>query len=428
MTRTRILEAAIGAVILGFVLSSVGCGAGSNCSSATPGAGGGTGGGASGTSQGASGCTSTGGGGGGGGGTGGGGGGGGGTGGGAYLFIADAGGIQGEFLDPSTGQISVTSNWSTVTVDTNVPGAWMAVSQAKYLYVGYPDVGQIYGFAIAQNGTVTFLNNGLPYSAGYLINGSSPAAQAMITNPAGTLLFVVDPSIGQLHTYQIGTDGSLNEASSSPIYMPSGFVPYNLATDGLGAYLYVSDIESGNVTGQVAAYSIGASGALTPLTGSPFAMNLQQMQGDSSGKFMVGATAGSFIPDNNVYLATVGSDGVLSTPVAYPAADSPQTVAVQPSSGGGGLVYTFDLNGGVEGFQIDPSKGALLTLTGSPFNVPGATGQFDPAGQYLFVTEKGINNTANIMDVYNLTSSSNLTKFFGSVGWTAGAWAVTDAP
>lgn len=418
MKRSRILMAASVLLIMILALGSVGCGGPKGCSTSVPGNTGGTSSGtAGGSSPGQSACSPT---------TGGGGTGGG-TAGGTYLFIADAGGIQGEMLNPTSGQITVTSNWNAVNVDTNVPGTWMAVSQAKYLYVGYPAVGQIYGFAIAQNGTVTFLNGGTPFSAGYLINGYSLAAQAMITNPAGTLLFVVDPAVGQLHTYQIGSDGSLNEASNSPIFMPSGFLPYNLATDGLGAYLYVSDLESGNVTGQVAAYSVGTGGGLTAVPGSPFAMKLQQMQGDSSGKYMVGTTAGFSIPDNNVYLAAIGTNGVLSTPVAYAAADSPQTVAVQPNQGGT-LVYTFDLNGGVEGFQIDTSQGKLVTLAGSPFNIPGANGQFDPAGQYLFVAEQSTGSSTNILDVYDLTSSTNLTQNLASVGWSSGAWAGTDTP
>lgn len=418
MKRARFLVAAGTLLIVVLAWGAVGCGGPKGCSAAVPGQNGGSSGGTGGgSSPGPNACTPS----------NSGGGGGGTTAGGTYLLIADAGGVQGEMLNPTAKQISVTSNWSPVNVDTNVPGTWMAVSQSKYLYVAYPSVGQIYGFAIAQNGVASFLNSGVPYSAGYLINGFSPGDQAMIANPAGTLLFVLDPSIGQLHTYQIDSGGGLTEASNSPIYMPSGFVPFNLSTDGLGAYLYVSDIESGNVTGQVAGYSIGTGGALTALPGSPFAMKLQQMQGDSSGKYMVGTTAGLFVPDNNVYLASIGSNGVLSTPVAYPAADSPQTVAVQPNQGGT-LVYTFDLGGGVEGFQIDTSKGTLLTSAGSPFNIPGATGQFDPAGQYLFVAEQNSGSATNILDVYDLTSTSNLTNVFASVGWSSGAWVVTDTP
>jgi len=417
MERTRILAATGLMLIAALMLATVACSGPSGCSLAVPGQNGGSSGGTgNGSTPGSNACSPS-------------------TGGntgsttsaGSYLFIADAGGIAGEMLNPSASQITATTNWNPVSVDTNLTGTWTAVAQSKYLYVGYPSIGQIYGLAIAQDGTVSLLNSGTPFAAGYLINGYSLAAQAMITNPAGTLLFVLDPSVGQLHTYQIATDGGLSEASNSPIYMPSGFLPYNLATDGLGAYLYVSDLENGNVTGQVAAYGIGSDGSLTAVTGSPFAMKLQQMQGDSSGKYMVGTTAGVYVPDDNVYLAAIGTNGVLSTPVAYAATDSPITVAVQPNQGGT-LVYTFDLNGGVEGFQIDTSKGALVTVAGSPFNIPGASGQFDPSGQFLFVAEQSIDATTNILDVYDLSATSNLTKYLATVGWSSGAWSVTDTP
>lgn len=417
MKRTRILVAASLMLIVMLAIGSIGCAAPKGCSTAVPGQNGGTSSGAgNGSSTGASACSST-------NSTGTGTG----TGGGTYLFIADAGGIQGEMLNPSAAKVSVTSNWNTVNVDTNVPGSWMAVSQAKYEYVAYPGVGQIYGFAIAQDGTVAFLNSGVAFAASYLVGGSAGGSQAMIANPAGTLLFVLDSTLEQVHIYQIGSGGGLTEASNSPVYLPSGFQPYNLAMDGLGAYLYVSNINNLSVTTEVAGFSVASDGSLTALPNSPFTTNLQQMQGDSSGKYMVGTSAGTFVADNHVYLSTIGSNGTLSTPVAYPTSDSPLTLTVQPNQGGT-LVYTFDLSGGVEGFQIDTSKGTLVTLIGSPFNIPGASGQFDPAGQYLFVAEQSINNPTNILDVYDVSSSTNLTTFFASVGWSSGAWAVTDTP
>jgi len=340
--------------------------------------------------------------------------------GGTYLFIADAGNVQGETLDTSTGKISVTSNFSPIQLPTNEPGTWMAVANGTYLYSGYPTIGEIYGWLIAQDGTVSFLNSQQPFPASFLIAGFSNGTQAMITNPAGTLLFIADPINEQVHTFQIGTSGGLTETNA--VFMPSGFIPYNLAMDGLGAYLYVSNVSNGGVTTEVAGFSVGSDGGLTALPNSPFQMSMQQMQGDSSGKYMIGTTASFFPADDNVYMSTIQSNGVLSAPVAFAAADSPQLVTVQPSQGGV-LAYTFDLGGGVEGFQI--SNGALAPVSGSPFNIPGAMGQFDPSGKFLFVTEESPGSSTNILDVYDVSASSTLTTIFGSVGWSPGAWAVT---
>ena len=88
--------------------------------------------------------------------------GGGGTGTGAtYLFVADAGGIQGEVLDATAGTIKITPGFGTVSVP-NVPSEWMAIANAEFMYVGYPSTGQIYGWSIAGVGRSPFSTAGRP--------------------------------------------------------------------------------------------------------------------------------------------------------------------------------------------------------------------------------------------------------------------------
>ena len=414
MTRSRILLAIGLMLVLAMALGLVGCGGGS-CTSAMSGStSSGAGGSVGGASPPASACTLA------------AGNGGGGTAGGTYLFIADAGGIQGEVLNPSSGSITVTSNFGTVQVATSEPGSWVVIAQQQYLYSVYPSIGEIYGWAIAGNGTVTPLNNDQPFAASFLVSGTTNGTQAVIGNPAGTLLFLVDPVNEAVHTFQVGTGGGLTEAAIT--YMPSGFQPYNVATDGLGKYLYVSNIVGFANTTLVAAYSIGSDGTLTPL-GSPFASSLMQMQGDSSGNFMIG-TQGGLTGDPNLYVATISQTGATAgtfTSVAAFAtqASSPTTVAVQPSQGGV-LVYSFDSNGGsVEGFQINASNGTLTNALGSPFSISGVFGEFDQNGKYLFVVEDQSGLTSSVMDAYDV-SNPNLQTPVASVGWGTGAWSIAD--
>lgn len=344
--------------------------------------------------------------------------------GGTYLYIADAGGIQGEVIDVTTKSLKVTPGFGTVSVPTNVPGNWMVTAQAKYMYTGYTSIGDIYGWALVGNGSITFVNSGQPFTATYLTGATSGGPQAMITNPAGTLLFATDPVGEQVHVYQIGSGGVLTEASTSPLTLPSGFEPYNLATDGLGKYLYVSNLVAGTTTSEVAIYTIASTGALTVVTGSPFASTLQQMQGESSGKYMIGITSNFLSADGNVYVATIDqSTGAFSGVTPFASGGFPNSLAVQPSSGGN-LVYTFD--GGVEGFQLNLSTGALTAISGSPFTSSGVNGQFDQNGKILFVVESTAPTT--ILDAYDLTSSTSATTPIASVGWTQGAWAAADVP
>jgi 6-phosphogluconolactonase (cycloisomerase 2 family) len=345
----------------------------------------------------------------------------------ALLFIADAGGIQGETLFASSGSITITPNFGTVSVPTNVPGDWMVVAQGKYMYTAYTAIGDIYGWSIAGTGLITPLGGVSPLAASYLLQAGQSGSQYMIANPAGTLLFVADSTGDQVFVYQIGTDGSLTLASS--VTMPTGFTPFNLATDGLGKYLFVSDIV-GLSTTQVAIYSIGASGALQVL-GAPIPLNLQQMQGEASGQFMVGTTAGFSSSDNNVYvmsLAAIQTTGTL-TVTSFPTQGTPSSVAVQPNPGGN-LVYTFDFpnsgsNGTIEGFQLSSSTGTLAGISG--ISAIGASGEFDPSGQFLFVIESS-NGAASALDAFDVTSTPALATPLANVGWAPGAWQPTDVP
>lgn len=350
----------------------------------------------------------------------------------AYLFIADAGGVKGEIFDNSAATISLNPNFNggQAPVSTNVPGGWIALAQEQYLYAGYADIGEIYGWSIAGDGTLTSVS-GAPYPATELLDDAygtllSPT-QAMITNPAGTLLFTIDETNEQVNVYQIGTDGSLTGPVS--VQLPSGFKPFNLATDGLGKYLYVSN-DTGVETTEVAVYGIGSTGTLTS-AGSPQALAMRQMQGDSAGKYMIG-TPGGQNGQSLLYVMSVNqSTGALTAVGGSPFAtqNPPVTVAVQPNSGGT-LVYSFASNqepGVVEGFTIDLSTGILSTISGSPFSAVGVDGSFDQSGQYLFVEESS-SNVGNSLDAFNVGTSSTLTTPVASIGWAPGAWAVVDVP
>jgi 6-phosphogluconolactonase (cycloisomerase 2 family) len=249
----------------------------------------------------------------------------------------------------------------------------------------------------------------------------------MIANPAGTLLFALDQTNDQVYVYTIGTGGVLASATNSPMALPSGFQPFNLAVDGLGKYLYVSN-DTGLRTTEVATYSIGSNGALAAV-GPPILSPIRQMQGDASGKFMIGTSGGFFFNnnDNTLYVGTIGQSGVLTvTPTTITGV--PAGVAVQPNAGGN-IVYAFDFpgsagNGSIEGFQFDLSTGALTPIAG--ITASGANGQFDPSGKYLFVVAAS-NGIASAVDAYSVSASSALTTPVATVGWAPGGWQPVDA-
>jgi 6-phosphogluconolactonase (cycloisomerase 2 family) len=348
-----------------------------------------------------------------------------------YLFVADAGGIQGEVLDPTAATIK-TIPGGTVSITSGTVNApqsdFMAVAQGKYMYSGYSTWlgGTIYGWSITGGGTLNAITGAQPFSAPYLVSNFQVGSQAMIANPAGTLLFALDQTNEQVYVYTIGTGGVLADATNSPMALPPGFQPFNLAIDGLGKYLYVSN-DTGLRTTEVATYSIGSNGALAAV-GAPILSPVRQMQGDASGKFMIGTSGGFFFnnSDNEIYVGIIGQSGVLTvTPTIITGV--PAGVAVQPNAGGN-IVYAFDFpgstgNGSIEGFQFDLSTGALTAISG--ITASGANGAFDPSGKYLFVvTSSGLTSA---LDAFNVSASSALTTHVANVGWAPGGWQPVDS-
>jgi hypothetical protein len=267
----------------------------------------------------------------------------------------------------------------------------------------------------------------------------------MITNPAGTLLFFSDPVQNTIYIYQIGSGGVLTAAIGSPF--PAPIPPLNLTTDGKGKYLYATDGFFGTHTGtQVAAFSIGSTGSLTGVAGSPFAFPMWQVEGEPSGQYLIGTTGNSVpssgVDDKHLYIFTINqSTGAISQVGApVPTAYSPFTIAVQGNTGGS-LVYSFGINdtdtgyNPIEGYQINTSAGTLAAVSGSPFSgvSNGFWGQFDQSGALLFdyssVVAVGTNTVVSTLGALDVGSGGALTQPTSPVTLaTGGYWVVTDAP
>ncbi len=339
---------------------------------------------------------------------------------GTYLLIADAGGIQGEVLDPTAKTISITPGFGTVSTPgtNNIPGDWMVIAGGKFMYSGYSGAGLIFGWTLNGNGTITDIS-GSPLAALYLFTNTGAGTQAMVANPAGTLLFVLDQNSEQVDVYQIDSTGAL---SSNPaiIQLPSGFRPYNLAVDGQGKFLYISNVV-GLATTQVVVFNISST-TLSPAV----PMTLQQMQGEASGTFMIGTSANTSNTDNNLHVMSINSSTGALTEVGtgLPTTDTPALVAVQPNAGGD-LVYSVDFSGAVEGASLNLTTGSLTAVAGSPFSIQGLSAEFDPAGKYLFVVE-GTSLSHSSLFGFDVSASSSLATPLASVGWAAGAWQPFD--
>lgn len=373
----------------------------------------------------------------------------------AFVFVADAAGtgttgtIDGYTLNTTASTFGTTPSYTAPATPLNDSGVGMVVAQKKYLYTGFSKTNQIFGWSIGADGTLTSLS-GFPIAASFMDQvGTGSSSQSIATNPAGTLLFfsAFGSSHDDIYVYQIGTDGGLTAVIGSPFSAP--FVG-NLATDGLGKYLYVAEVVGDHTGAQIAAYMIGSTGVLTDVPGSPFAFPMWQVQGEPSGNFLIGTTGQSAaspllggVDDDHLYVFSITQSGTDAGAIAevsgspFKTVTSPLSIAVQPETGGT-LVYSFGVAdsdlafNAVEGYSIS-SAGALTAVSGSPFAnaAVGDLGAFDQSGSFLFnygvIDNTGTNTLTPQMGAFDVASGGTLTQPTSTLTLTnEGYFAVTD--
>jgi hypothetical protein len=377
-------------------------------------------------------------------GTGGGGGGGGSSAASAFAFAIDQtlGSIDGYTLTAGTGTFQATTGYVGPTIPTGDPGVGVVVVQKKFLYAVFGPENLIYGWSISSSGTLSTLS-GFPVSVP--LSGTIPIANyhqvSVITNPAGTLLFIAQALLNQILVFQVSSTGSLTEG---PPVSTGADSPINLGMDGVGDYLYVTEDPnlSTHTATKTAAYVVGATGTLTAVPGSPFAFPMWQVQGDLSGQYLIGisgnSTAISGVDDDHIYVFAITQTGASAgaiTAVGSPFATtySPFNLAVNPV---GEFAYTFSLNPSdtgnnpTEAFALNQGTGALSVVPGSPFSnlYAGGNGQFEQSGAYLFSHSGDLSLATSVQLGALVTSSTGaLTQPFSNVLLsTSGYWAVTD--
>jgi 6-phosphogluconolactonase len=198
---------------------------------------------------------------------------------------------------------------------------------------------------------------GSPFTFASLV---APNPQFLAVSPSAGLLYVSNGVSGTVSAFSIGGSGALTEVAGSPFTAGANIT--GLKIDPKGQFLYAAD----TANNKIAAFSIAASGVLTPVAGSPFATGLGPVSiaVDSTSAFLfsanqVGATVSTFKIAGGA-LTPVG------TPMAVVANGSPlpSFVLVDPSN-----TFLYVGNQGtrnVSGFTIHPD-GTLTPLDLSPF-------------------------------------------------------------
>lgn len=221
-------------------------------------------------------------------------------------------------------------------------GASGQTSAAKFLYANPLPGGGPYAADIQSNGTLTAKHGG---------SATNLDPETLAIDPTGSFIFQTavgnGGAQGGIFVYAINrSDGSLGTASGS--YLANQAL-YADIVDNQGKFLYALG------TAGVYAFSIqSGTGALTPVAGSPFAA-----AGASSASFPTPATL-MMVDQTNQFL-------YVST------------------------------SGGISGYTIDQSTGALTAIAGSPFGADVTKGWaivITPNNSYLY--ERTSQDTKNI--------------------------------
>jgi 6-phosphogluconolactonase len=167
----------------------------------------------------------------------------------------------------------------------------------------------------------------------------------------------VTPTIGYVFGFSVGSSGALTPLPGSPF--AAGVKPSGIASDATSAYVYVTDFSSNNVRG----YTVNSSGSLAPLSGSPFPSGNQPSA-------IVVDTAYSFAyvansQDSNLTAYSM-KNGALSSVGTYATGLQPVAIGIDPSTEH--FLYTVNfLDDSVSGFDLSTTAGTLLQSQDSPF-------------------------------------------------------------
>jgi 6-phosphogluconolactonase (cycloisomerase 2 family) len=343
---------------------------------------------------------------------------------GRYLYGTDQadGQITLYTLDPHSGAAS----GGTTAIKVSPAGKQLTIDPTGTFVYMEDSGGNIHSYQIGTGGTLTAV--GTPPTQHPSMGG--PIA----VDPQNRYLVAVDNmSQPQVFAYQI-TNGTLNLVPSSPFNMGLGgaFIS-QIAIDPTGTYLYAIDVVNSQLLG-----IFNNGGVFTPITGSPFASpNTQpkQLSVDPSGQYVYVAYENT----QEVWTYSIASAGTVTpggalSPTSRMRLRTSVTDSQMISAGSNPVTFTpqslYVANSGtatIGQFGITPTSGALTSL-GTP--VTAGTVPYDvaadpnPSSPYLYAANQGSNNISG----YTIASNGTLTALSGSpfAAGNSPEWLVID--
>ena len=292
----------------------------------------------------------------------------------------------------------------------------------KLLFVSNQNANTVSAFSV---NTGTGQLNAVPGSP--FATGSRPIGIAV--DPAGKFVFVANQAADSISVFSIGVNGALSPVAGSPFAASN---PYGMAINAAGTILFANNFPDSQISdlNTVSAFQIGASGALSPIAGSPFPTSSTAgfasaigLAADPAGKFLfVGDhMAQSVVPFN--ISATGALTPVPALPAAAPACsvschNNPLRLAVHPNDQ---FLYASNVQAGtVSAFKI--TNGALSSIADVPAGQHPFGVALDPTGQFLFA----VNKVDNTISAYSVNSSTGMLSPLNGSPFSGNLTAPTD--
>jgi 6-phosphogluconolactonase len=323
----------------------------------------------------------------------------------AFAFISNSGsGTVSAFAVSSTGSLSIVAGSPFAAGSGTEFMAFDSVH--KVLFVSNQGANTLSDFSVnTATGMLT------PVSGSPFATGSRPTAVAV--DPAGRFVFVANQAANSISVFSIGSGTSLTPVAGSPFPAAS---PYGLSVNPSGTVLYASNFPDSMVSdlNTVSAFSISASGTLSPVSGSPFPdanslsgfASVIGLLADPSGKFVFAA---DHMAESVVSFSVNSANGALTpvSPLPTPASScgtschhNPLRLAVDPADRF--IYWTNVQNGTVSSFNIN--NGNLTAIAETPAGAHPFGLALDPSGQFLYVVNK-VDNTVSGFAVNSATGA-----------------------
>jgi 6-phosphogluconolactonase (cycloisomerase 2 family) len=284
-------------------------------------------------------------------------------------------------------------------------GAIQVTSDGRYLLAVDAGSNQISVLRIEPDGSLSLVRHGVVSSGGVL-----PVSVAV----HGDLVYVANAGSGGTNYtgFRLNPQGHLRPIPGSTIALPSGSQPGDVLFNGDGTKLAGTRVG----TSQIDSFTVRPNGRLTAAPGSPFPA---QGLGPFGSEFRPTNPDQLFVSNahntgtGTVSAFSVGADGTLSSITGSPFADK-QTAPcwVEISHDGQFLFAVNTASGTISRYSIAFS-GALTLLGSTPVSASGGVGAVDarlsPDGRFLYVDESRIGAVGEFA-----VSGGNLTELTGS--------------